>query len=102
MTAYAKAGGYGAVPSFDAYPITGDAEGWLASIGIPAITVELETRTSIEWTRNLGGRERYLKPIREIKNSPQERTLRAYAFVGVYLLPEYSSQRDSNLGFSPG
>lgn len=55
MTAYAKAGGYGAVPSFDAYPITGDAEGWLASIGIPAITVELETRTSIEWTRNLAG-----------------------------------------------
>ena len=55
MNAYSSAGSYGAVPVFDAYPITGDAEGWLASIGIPAITVELETRTSIEWTRNLAG-----------------------------------------------
>lgn len=55
MNAYALAGGYGAVPSFDAYPITGDAEGWLASIGIPAVTVELETRTSTEWDRNLAG-----------------------------------------------
>lgn len=57
MKAYAEAGGYGAVPVFDAYPITGDAEGWLASLGIPAVTVELETRTSIEWSRNLGGTE---------------------------------------------
>jgi g-D-glutamyl-meso-diaminopimelate peptidase len=55
MNAYAGAGGYDAVSVFDAYPITGDAEGWLASIGIPAITVELETRNTIEWTRNLAG-----------------------------------------------
>lgn len=55
MNAYATAGNYGAVPAFDAYPITGDAEGWLASIGIPAITVELETRESTEWQRNLAG-----------------------------------------------
>lgn len=55
MDVYATAGDYGAVPVFDAYPITGDAEGWLASQGIPAITVELETRTSIEWQRNLAG-----------------------------------------------
>jgi hypothetical protein len=55
MNTYALAGNYGAVPVFDAYPITGDAEGWLASIGIPAVTVELETRTSIEWARNLSG-----------------------------------------------
>lgn len=55
MNTYARAGNYGAVPAFDAYPITGDAEGWLASIGIPAITVELETRDSIEWKRNLAG-----------------------------------------------
>ncbi len=57
MNAYASAADYGAVESFDAYPITGDAEGWLASIGIPAITVELETRNSIEWERNLAGIE---------------------------------------------
>lgn len=55
MNTYATAGSYGAVPSFDAYPITGDAEGWLASIGIPAVTVELESANSIEWGRNLAG-----------------------------------------------
>jgi predicted deacylase len=55
MNTYADVTNYGAVPVFDAYPITGDAEGWLASIGIPAITVELGSRTSIEWTQNLAG-----------------------------------------------
>ncbi len=55
MNTYASAASYGAVPAFTAYPITGDAEGWLASIGIPAVTVELEGRTSTEWTRNLAG-----------------------------------------------
>jgi predicted deacylase len=61
MNTYALAGGYGAVPVFDAYPITGDAEGWLASIGIPAVTVELGSRTSIEWTQNLAGVEAVLQ-----------------------------------------
>lgn len=61
MNLYARAGGYGAVPAFDAYPITGDVEGWLASINIPAITVELETRDSIEWNRNLAGVEALLE-----------------------------------------
>ena len=55
METYAVAGDYGQVPVFDAYPITGDAEGWLASLGIPAVTVELETHNSIEWSRNLAG-----------------------------------------------
>jgi predicted deacylase len=55
MNTYATAGGYGAVPVFDAYPVTGDAEGWLASIGIPAVTVELGSRTSTEWEKNLAG-----------------------------------------------
>jgi len=65
MEAYAEAAGYGAVPSFDAYPITGDAEGWLASIGIPAITVELESFRSIEWERNLAGIEAALTTLAE-------------------------------------
>ncbi len=60
MKAYAAAGKYGAVASFDAYPVTGDAEGWLASINIPAITVELESRTDTEWTRNRAGIEAIL------------------------------------------
>jgi hypothetical protein len=55
MNAYAKAAGYSAIESFDAYPITGDAEGWLASIGIPAITVEMKTHEDVEWKRNLAG-----------------------------------------------
>lgn len=55
MDAYAKAAGYKAVKSFDGYEISGDAEGWLASIDIPAITVELKTHESIEWPQNLAG-----------------------------------------------
>jgi len=55
MNAYADAAGYPAVDTFDAYEITGDAEGWLASIGIPAITVELKTHETIEWEKNLAG-----------------------------------------------
>ena len=53
MTTYANAAGYPAVKSFDAYEVHGDAEGWLASINIPAITVELKTHDSVEWDRNL-------------------------------------------------
>jgi hypothetical protein len=55
MNAYAKAAGYQAVKKFDAYPVVGDAEGWLASIGIPAITVELKSHELLEWPQNLAG-----------------------------------------------
>ncbi len=55
MDTYATAASYPAVDTFDAYPVTGDAEGWLASIGIPAITVELSSHESIEFERNLLG-----------------------------------------------
>jgi len=55
MNAYATASGYTAVPKFDAYEITGDAEGWLASIGIPALTVELSTHETVEFEKNLAG-----------------------------------------------
>lgn len=55
MNAYSKASGYKAIDVFNAYPVTGDAEGWLASIGIPAITVELATHEDIEWEKNLAG-----------------------------------------------
>lgn len=57
MKAYASAAGYPAVESFDAYSVTGDAEGWLASIGIPAITVELSSHETIEWEKNIAGIE---------------------------------------------
>lgn len=55
MNRYATAGRYQAVPIFDAYPVVGDIEGWLATLGIAAITVELETRNTTEWNRNLAG-----------------------------------------------
>jgi predicted deacylase len=55
MNTYAKASGYPAVKTFDAYATTGAADDWLASINIPAITVELKTHNTIEWDRNLAG-----------------------------------------------
>jgi hypothetical protein len=55
MKTYADASGYKAVPSFDAYKVTGAVEDWLASINIPAITVELKTHEEIEWDKNLAG-----------------------------------------------
>jgi len=67
MNAYATAGQYDAIPVFDAYPVTGDAEGWLASIGIPAVTVELETRDSIEWQRNLAGTKALLSLLSNLQ-----------------------------------
>jgi predicted deacylase len=55
LTSYSDAAGYTAIPRFDAYPVTGDAEGWLATLSIPAITVELGTRTTTEWEKNRAG-----------------------------------------------
>ncbi len=55
MTAYASAAGYKAIDTFDAYPVTGDVEGWLASMSIPAITVELSSHETLEWEKNLAG-----------------------------------------------
>ncbi len=55
MNAYAIASGYKPVESFDHYKITGDAEGWLASLGIPAVTVELSDHDSVEWEQNKRG-----------------------------------------------
>lgn len=55
MNTYAKAAGYNAIKTFDSYAVTGDAEGWLASVNIPAVTVELKTHETIEWEKNLAG-----------------------------------------------
>lgn len=64
MNVYSKAAGYPAVKSFTAYSISGDAEGWLASIGTPAITVELKTHTTVEWQQNLEGIKALLEYFR--------------------------------------
>jgi len=55
MNAYANASGYKAVTSFDAYAVSGDAESWLASIGIPSVTVELATHENVELKKNIAG-----------------------------------------------
>lgn len=61
MQVYAKAAKYPAIDTFDAYEVTGDAEGWLASINIPAITVELASHEEVEWERNRAGIEAVLR-----------------------------------------
>lgn len=55
MSVYANAAGYKTVDSFDAYEVTGDAEGWLASINVPAITVELSSHETTDWEKNKAG-----------------------------------------------
>jgi len=55
MNTYSIASGYPAQKSFDSYAITGAADDWLASINIPAVSVELKTHESIEWDKNLAG-----------------------------------------------
>ena len=55
LNTYARASGYNAIKSFDAYEVSGASEDWLASIDIPAITVELSTHETVEWERNLAG-----------------------------------------------
>ena len=64
MNLYSDASGYQKVDSFDHYEITGDAEGWLASIGIASITVELETYASLEFDKNLAGLKALLEYYR--------------------------------------
>jgi hypothetical protein len=55
MNTYSLASDYKMADTFDSYVVTGDASDWLASIKIPAITVELKTHESIEWDKNLAG-----------------------------------------------
>jgi predicted deacylase len=55
MNAYSLAADYPAIKTFDSYVVTGAAEDWLASINIPAITVELKTHETVEWEKNLAG-----------------------------------------------
>lgn len=60
LNAYSSASSYPAIASFDHYEVTGDVEGWLASIGIASITVELTTHQNLEWERNKAGVEAVL------------------------------------------
>jgi hypothetical protein len=52
---FAKASGYPAYDTFDAYATTGDIVNWLAKIKIPAISVLLTNHTGTELTKNQSG-----------------------------------------------
>jgi hypothetical protein len=52
---YGVASGYPYGTEFTSYTITGAAPAWFASIGIPALDVELASSTDIELERNLRG-----------------------------------------------
>jgi len=54
---FADASGYKAYEEFDAYEITGDMVNWLASEGIPGISVLLFDHQSTEWSKNRAGIE---------------------------------------------
>ena len=55
MNLYATAANYLTSTTFSAYEVTGDLGDWLSTIGIPGLTVELETHENIDWERNLAG-----------------------------------------------
>ena len=57
LATYSGASGYTRFDDFPYYEVTGDAADWLATRGIPAISVELETHSVIEWEKNLAGIE---------------------------------------------
>jgi len=59
--AYAAAANYTPVEVFDDYEVTGDVEGWLATLNVPAITVELKTHETVEFTQNLAGLQAVLQ-----------------------------------------
>jgi predicted deacylase len=52
---YGRAAGYPVYDFFTSYAVTGDATDWLATQGIPAITVELISHQAIDWSKNRAG-----------------------------------------------
>jgi LysM repeat protein/predicted deacylase len=52
---YSGASGYPLYDTFHHYDITGDAADWLASQGIPSISVELTDHESLDWAMNRAG-----------------------------------------------
>ena len=52
---YAQGSYYPTQTEFSAYLVTGDASDWLATVGIPAITIELASHADTEFDRNIAG-----------------------------------------------
>jgi predicted deacylase len=57
LATYSKASGYARFDDYPYYEVTGDAADWLATQGIPAISVEMRTHDTTEWEKNLVGIE---------------------------------------------
>jgi hypothetical protein len=54
-TIYGRAANYPIRDAFTSYTITGDATDWLATQGVPAITVELINHYDLDWEQNRAG-----------------------------------------------
>jgi hypothetical protein len=54
-TIYGHASGYPIYDRFAFYPVTGDAGDWLATQGVPSISIELKTHSETDWPENLDG-----------------------------------------------
>ncbi len=55
LAAYAQASKYPSFETYDHYEITGDMTNWLASLGVPAISVLLTSHDNTEWEKNRAG-----------------------------------------------
>jgi predicted deacylase len=60
---YASAAGYPYGQSFTSYRVTGDATDWLSLQSIPAITVELNNHSELDWAQNLRGMRAVLRHL---------------------------------------
>ncbi len=68
---YAKAAGYTPYDKFAYYEINGDMANWVASLGVPAISVLLTNHTDPEWTKNQRGMESVMTYVsRDINPQP--------------------------------
>ncbi len=63
---YGRAAGYPVYETFTSYQVTGDAGDWLSLQGIPAISVELLSHESTDWSRNLDGVTAVLRQFSQI------------------------------------
>jgi predicted deacylase len=98
MNTYATAAGYPAVKTFDAYVTTGAADDWLASVNIPAITVELKTHETIEWEKNLAGIHALIKAYAPVAAAQPVRTTMTGTYVKCLPLHDNFSTKTCTTG----
>lgn len=67
---YGLASGYPIYDTFEYYDVTGDAGDWLASKGLPAISVELSDHQTLNWDMNLTGLKALLYHVANNNEEP--------------------------------